>query len=186
MNPWALKISPGSAWGQPHIGNSAHALPGPTQSCSVYLAPDWYQSLLPLSIALNLGHSEPAGRNGEFADGQQRAHCLELSGSSAARSSGPSWTPPDHVDLADQARKGSQGVCLRLLAWAIESRGRSGIPGAGLCASQMHLCHLLASGSHCTYWYWRWLLPLASGVPFSPTCHGGSVCFSDSLKRYFF
>lgn len=166
VNPWALEISLGSAWGQPHISHSAHALPSPTQSCSAYSAPDWSQFLSPHSIAVSIWvHSEQARNNGESADGQQRARYLELSGSSAARSSGPSWTLLGRVNLADQVRKGSQGASLHLLAWAIESRGRSGIPGDGPCASQMHLCHLLASGSHCTARTRRWLLPPASSVP---------------------
>lgn len=132
--------------------NSANIRPGPPQSCSAYSALDWSQSLPPLCMSVSICfHSEQAGSNGESADGQQRARCLELSPSSKARSSGPSWTLLDRVDPADQARKGSQGAFLSRLAWTIESRGRSGIPGDGPCASQMHLCHLLASGSHCTY-----------------------------------
>ena len=185
MNPWALEISPGSAWGQPHISHSAHALPGPTQSCSAYSAPDWSQSLPPLSICLNLSSLrtgwEQRRVRGRPAEGALPGALWVLSGAQLR-------TQLDSAGPCGPGRPGSQREPRRQPASAClgyRKQGAQRHPGRWpMCKSNAFVppvgfrLTLHVPGSGCS------LQPLES--PPGCTCHGGSVCLRDSLKTYFF
>lgn len=177
MNPGSLTISSGTAWGQPHISNLAHTLLGPTQSCP----PPSPGLLGPCQVLIFTTFFHPclnSRPNSERGLGAAASPRKASRGRAAWSSPGPQrraaqdpaepcWTTWTAGGLGSQREPRR----LRLLAWDLESRGRSGVPGdGGPCASQMHLCHLLASGSHCTcgevatpYGLWGFLLTFLPG-----------------------